>query len=133
MGRAAVSTSLIVVSEFAISTVLRSTAKRVAPGISSRTTPSRFAVSSPLKKLTPVRLPPGRARLATRPAATGSIPVMKTTGTGAIASLAASADGVSIAASTATRRLTRSAVKERSRPARFCAQPYSIAKLSPST
>jgi hypothetical protein len=42
---------------------------------------------------------------------------MKTTATGAIASSAASADGVSIAASTSTRRLTRSAVKERSRPA----------------
>jgi hypothetical protein len=40
---------------------------RAAQGSSSRSRPSRFAVNSELKKLIPVRLPPGRARLATRP------------------------------------------------------------------
>ena len=34
--------------------------------------PSRFAITSAVKKLIPVALPPGRARLATRPSLTGS-------------------------------------------------------------
>jgi hypothetical protein len=38
----------------------------------SRRSSSRFAANSTLKKLTPVRLLPGRARLATRPSLTGS-------------------------------------------------------------
>ena len=45
---------------------------RVAPGRNSRRSPSRFAPSSPVMKLTPVTLPPGRLRLATRPSWTGS-------------------------------------------------------------
>src|SRR5262249_23538123 len=51
---------------------LTSTATRLAAGTSSRRSSNRFAVNSPVKKLTPVRLPPGRARLATRPSLTGS-------------------------------------------------------------
>ena len=43
------------------------------------------------KKLTPVRLPPGRLRLATRPSWTGSPPVAKTIGIVVVAALAASA------------------------------------------
>ena len=44
------------------------------------------------KKLIPVRLPPGRARLATRPSLTGSFgDGLKTTGIVAVAALAASA------------------------------------------
>src|ERR1039458_9582208 len=41
---------------------------------------SRLAVTSVLKKLMPVTLPPGRARLATRPSLTGSSGTPKTTG-----------------------------------------------------
>jgi hypothetical protein len=48
---------------------------RVAPGRNSRKSPSRFAPSSVVMKLTPVMLPPGRLRLATRPTPTGSTPV----------------------------------------------------------
>ena len=44
--------------------------------------------------LKPVRLPPGRARLATRPAATGSLPPRKTIGIVEVALFAASAEGV---------------------------------------
>jgi hypothetical protein len=44
-----------------------STATRVAMGANSRKRFSRFAATSPLKELIPVRLPPGRARLATKP------------------------------------------------------------------
>jgi hypothetical protein len=50
----------------------------------------RFAVASALKKLTPVRLPPGRGRLATRPCLTGSSDTPNTMGIVVVASLAAS-------------------------------------------
>ena len=72
MARAAASTSLNVVSVFVASAGLTSTATRAAAGTSSRRSSSRFAANSPSKKLMPVRLPPGRARLATRPSLTGS-------------------------------------------------------------
>jgi len=55
---------------------------------------SRFASTSPTKKLMPVALPPGRARLATRPSRTGSSPTPKTIGIVVVAALAASAAGV---------------------------------------
>jgi hypothetical protein len=45
-----------------------------ARGTSSDSSSSRLAVSSSAIKLTPVRLPPGRARLATSPSLTGSAP-----------------------------------------------------------
>ena len=72
MMRAAASTSLTVVSVFPALVGLTSTATRAAPGTSSRKSSSRFATNSPLKKLIPVALPPGRAKLATRPSLTGS-------------------------------------------------------------
>jgi len=51
---------------------LTSTATRAALGTNSRRSPSRLATTSAVKKLIPVRFPPGRARLATRPSLTGS-------------------------------------------------------------
>ena len=86
------STSLNVVSVFAALAGLTSTATRVAAGTSSRRSSSRFAVNSPLKKLIPVRLPPGRARLATRPSLTGSSATTKTMGIVVVAALAANAE-----------------------------------------
>jgi hypothetical protein len=54
---------------------------------------------------TPVRLPPGRARLATRPSLTGSSPEMNTMGIVVVAALAANAAaGPPLVAITATRR-----------------------------
>ena len=70
-------------------------------GASSRRSSSRFAPSVALTKVTPVMLPPGRARLATRPALTGSSPVMKTIGIVVVAALAASAPTALNAAITA--------------------------------
>ena len=67
MTRAAASTSRAVVSARVASAGLTSTAKRVAAGNSSRKSPNRLAANSAEKKLMPVALPPGRARLATRP------------------------------------------------------------------
>ena len=63
----------------------------VALGTSWRNSSSRFAPNTPAKKTTPVTLPPGRLRLATRPSLTGSLPVAKTIGTVVVAALAASA------------------------------------------
>ena len=50
-----------------------------------------MAATSLAKKLMPVALPPGRARLATRPSLTGSSPTPKTIGIVVVAALAASA------------------------------------------
>ena len=55
--------------------------------------PAAWPPTSLVKKLMPVRLPPGRARLATRPSLTGSSPTPKTIGIVVVAALAASARG----------------------------------------
>jgi hypothetical protein len=57
----------------------------VADGTNSRSSPSRFASSSELTVVTPVRFPPGRLRLATRPSCTGSAVLSKTIGIDVIA------------------------------------------------
>src|SRR5262249_39806920 len=110
--RAAAPTSLTVVSVYSASAGLIITATRVAAGTSSRRSSSRFAVTSVLKKLIPVRLPSGRARLATRPSLTGSGPTTKTTGIDVVAAFAANA-GLTplVAAITATCRRTKSAAR----------------------
>src|SRR5215472_633581 len=57
-----------------------SAAIAVARGSSSCSKPSRFASNAVVKKLTPVALPPGRLKLATRPRVTGSTPAKNTIG-----------------------------------------------------
>jgi hypothetical protein len=69
---------------------LMSTAKRTALGTKSCKSRSRLAATSREKELKPVALPPGRARLATRPSRTGSSGTPKTIGIVAVAALAAS-------------------------------------------
>src|SRR5215470_12550934 len=64
-----------------------------ALGTSSCSISSCFCPSSRKNMLTPVTLPPGRLRLATRPAPTGSPPLLKTIGIVCVAALAASAAG----------------------------------------
>jgi hypothetical protein len=68
-----------------------STAIVVALGISSCSNSSLFEPREPVRKLTPVTLPPGRLRLATRPSLTGSLPVANTIGTVMVVAFAASA------------------------------------------
>ena len=70
------------------------TSRAITPawGTSSESSSSRLGISSPVREPTPVRLPPGRARLATRPAATRS-PTAKTIGIVEVALFAASAAG----------------------------------------
>ena len=109
MARAAASTSLNVVSVFAASAGVTSTATRVTAGTSSRRSSNLFAPNSAPKKLVPVRLPPGRARLATRPRLTGSSPTLKTMGIVVVAALAANGEGMPpVATITATWRRTNS-------------------------
>ena len=82
----------------------------------------------------PVMLLPSRARLATRPTRTGSVPSPKTIGIVVVAALAASATcAVPIVAITATWRRTRSAANSGSRSYCPSAQRYSIATFWPST
>src|SRR5215831_16220181 len=69
---------------------LTSTAIREALGTRSWKSPSRLAITSCETVWIPVALPPGRARLATRPSLTGSSPTPKTIGIVAVAALAAS-------------------------------------------
>ena len=113
---------------------LTSTAMRTALGTISCSSPSRLATSSATKKLMPVALPPGRARLATRPSLTGSSPTPKTIGIVVVAALAASAaavlPGVAI---TATRRRTRSAMSAGRRSYWPSSQWYSTVTFWPST
>ena len=93
---------------------LTRTATRAAPGTNSRRSSNRFADTSVVKILFPVRLPPGRARLATRPSLTGSSGLTKTMGIVVVAALAANAEPP-VAAITATWRRTNSAASAGSR------------------
>src|SRR5262245_49814355 len=78
-------------------------------GTSSCNSESPFAPSSPLNPLIPVRLPPGRLRLATSPSSTGSTPTANTIGMLVVAALAARVYGNPGGTITATRSWTRSA------------------------
>src|SRR5262249_36565931 len=77
--------------------------------------------------LTPVALPPGRLKLATRPYWTGSDPLVNTMGIVAVAAFAAEAGGLSGATSIGTFRRTRSGARTGKRWAWPSAKRYSIA------
>ena len=98
----------------------------LAVGTSSCSSSSRFGAISSFNWVTPVMLPPGRLRLATRPSLIGSPPVSKMIGMVVVAAFAASAAGVEVAAITATCRRTSSAAIPGSRSYRFSPQRYSI-------
>src|SRR5262249_28727286 len=59
----------------------RSTATRVAPGAICLSTSSHLALRLYSSAMKPVALPPGRARLSTKPAPTGSVAEANTIGT----------------------------------------------------
>ena len=83
---------------------LTSAAIVVAVGTTSCSSSNIFGTISTFRKVTPVRLPPGRFRLATRPICTGSAIVVKTIGMVVVAAFAAIAEGVVNAAITDTWR-----------------------------
>ena len=99
---------------------LTSSAMAVAPGTNSCASSNSFAPSSTDKRVTPVRLPPGRLRLATRPSLTGSAHVTKMTGTVMVALLAARA-ALWLPTTTATLRLIRLATRAGNRSTRSSA------------
>ena len=80
----------------------------LAWGTSSASSSSRLEISSGTMVLAPVTLPPGLARLPTKPRSAGS-PTLKTIGIVEVALFAASAEGRLNAAITSTLRPTRSA------------------------
>src|SRR5215470_5309020 len=111
---------------------LTKTATALAAGTISCSNSRRFAPTSKVNVVAPVRLAPGRFKLATNPSWTGSPATKKTIGVVVVAALAASAEGVVVATMTATWRRTRSAVKAGSRSFRPSAQRYSIVTFWPS-
>src|SRR5262249_33993295 len=80
----------------------------------------------------PVALPSGRLRPATKPALTGSKPVVKTIGPAALAALIAGT-AMPLAPMTDTSRRTSSAAISRTWSARSSAQRYTTATFWPST
>ena len=108
-------------------------ATAVAPGRSSRTRASRLVVNSEVNRFTPVALPPGRLKLATRPNFTGSSAAMKTSGIVSVVALAARAEVKPVAIITATRCWARSAASAGKRSNLPSAQRYSISTFRPST
>jgi hypothetical protein len=75
-----------------------------------------LAITSPVRLAMPVMLPPGRARLSTRPSAIGSSPSLKTIGMVVDAALAANAaEALGMATITATPLRARSAASAGSR------------------
>ncbi len=104
----------------------------VVRGTSWRSNSSRLVPRSLEMKVTPVKLAPGRLKLATRPSRTGSLPVANTTDVVVPAALATSAPCV-LATITAALRPIRSANRAGSRSSRPSAQRCSITTLRPST
>jgi hypothetical protein len=89
-------------------------------GTISLSNSSRFPLKSGATMLKPVAFPPGRARLATRPAATGSPMMAMTIGIVPVAVLSALAAGVPPVTMTSTLRPTRSAASSASPSTRSC-------------
>jgi hypothetical protein len=71
-----------------------------AVGIKSRSISSRFASISTFSETMPVRFPPGRLRLATSPASTGSTATWKTIGIVVVAAFNDTAERVPLPATT---------------------------------
>ena len=106
---------------------------RTSLGTASLSISNLLVFSSTAKVENPVTLPPGRARLATRPSPTGSPTFVITMGMVVVALLAANTDTPAIATIRSTLRRTRSAASSfrRSAPL-FSAKRYSKVIFFPS-
>jgi hypothetical protein len=107
-------------------------AMRRRPGTTAVSSSSRLAAKSWDIMLRPVTFPPGRARLATSPSATGSAKTVKTTGIVAVACLAARVPGPAVT-STSTGSRTSSAASAGSRSYCPSAKRYSKTMCFPSS
>src|SRR5262249_40077840 len=92
-----------------------------------------FPADFRVKKLDPVMLPPGRAKLATMPPAIGSPMIAITMGMVVVARLAAAVAGVPCVTITSTLRRTNSSASARRRACACSAQRYSLIRFVPST
>jgi hypothetical protein len=92
---------------------LARTATRASPGTASFSSSTCLPASSVPTKLRPVTFPPGRAKLATRPVATGSAGTVMTMGTVVVTCFAASAVSVLETTMTSTLRRTSSSTTAR--------------------
>ncbi len=101
-------------------------------GRTSRKSSSRLPARSVAWFDSPVTLPPGRDRLATRPVATGSPATAKTIGMTDVACLAARITAVPDVTMRSTLRRMNSAAISAARSVRPSAQRYSIAIVRPS-
>jgi hypothetical protein len=97
-----------------------------------RRSSSRLAARSVCWSDKPVTLPPGRARLATRPLPTGSPATANTIGITDVACLAATTGAVAPVTMTSTLGRTNSAAISAKRSYRPSAHRYSIATVRPS-
>src|SRR5262245_34267667 len=111
---------------------VRSSPTRESLGTASLSISSLLVVSSGDKVESPVILPPGRARLATKPAPTGSADCVITMGMVVVVLLAANADVDDAPTMTSTLRRIRSAASS-GRRSDFCsANRYSMVMFFPS-
>src|SRR5215469_9204728 len=133
MARAADSACSNVVLAVVVLVGSTSTATRVAAGTNSRRSCNRFVTCSTEKILIPVKFPPGRARLSTRPSLAGSSAATKRIGIVAVAALAANAAGTVAVAITATRRRAKSSASAGNLSISFSAERYKTDTFSPST
>ena len=109
-------------------------ASRRSSGTTSRRSSSSLAGGRSADRFDrPVRLPPGRAKFATRPVPTGSPAVAKTIGMTDVACFAARIAMVPPVTMTSTFSRTNSAAMSAKRSLRPSAQRYSIATVRPST
>ena len=105
---------------------------RASLGTASLSISSLLVFSSVAKLESPVTLPPGRARLATRPAPTGSPAFAITMGMVVVAFFAANAAGVPETTIRSTLRRTRSAASSGRRSVFCSANRYSMVIFFPS-
>ena len=105
---------------------------RASLGTASLSTSSLLVFSSGDKLDSPVTLPPGRARLATKPAPTGSPAFVITMGMVVVALLAANAAGVPVTTIRSTLRRTKSAASSGRRSFFPSANRYSMVIFFPS-
>ena len=93
---------------------------------------SLFKLSSGANWVNPVTFPPGRAKLVTNPAPTGSLTLAKTIGIVLVVFLAARAGSVEFVTITSTLSWTSSAARSASRLRAFVKMRYSTAIFCPS-
>ena len=109
----------------------RRTATRVIPGAISFNNSTHFTLKLYSNCIKPVALPPGRARLATKPAPTGSMTITNTIGTARVACSNGPTDEVPWARMTSGASAANSAACLRISAASVVAQRVSILTLRP--